>query len=335
MALAVVSSFTVAVSAVATGLSLTSGVTYTFSVYAKGNATVLLVFREGGTWRAQSAPITLTGNWVRYSFTWTCNLSSSDYRMVVSTPSTQTATFYLDGLQLNEGSLIDWSPGGVKGGIMVEEGTTNLFGANGSILGTVGAVPTGMGCASGGTLPAVSFIETGQFSGRDEHPSNFDPAKPDFADHIDVQEGAKFVASVIDALMASSSWKDSVFFWTFDEGGGLFDHVPPFSVPSPDGIPPQDLTAKDMPGDFTITGFRTPNFIVSPFARKNFVSHTPMDFTAYLKFIETRWKLPSLTARDAAMPDMTEFFDFNAVPWKTPPTPPEQSMSGVCDFNRQ
>jgi hypothetical protein len=39
---------------------------------------------------------------------------------------------------------------------MVEEGTTNLFGANGSILGTVGAVPTGMGCASGGTLPAVS-----------------------------------------------------------------------------------------------------------------------------------------------------------------------------------
>jgi phospholipase C len=29
-----------------------------------------------------------------------------------------------------------------------------------------------------------------------------------------------------------------------------------------------------------------------------------------LKFIETRFGLPSLTKRDAMQPDMTEFFDF-------------------------
>jgi phospholipase C len=187
-----------------------------------------------------------------------------------------------------------------------------------------------------GTLPAVSFIETGQFSGRDEHPSNFDPGNPNgVQDHIDVQVGAKYAASLINALMTSTSWKDSVFFWTMDEGGGLFDHVPPMSVPSPDGIPPQDLKPNDPRGDFTITGFRVPNFIVSPFARKNFVSHTQMDYTAYLKFIETRWGLASLTARDAAMPDMTEFFDFKQAPWATAPSPPDQTTGGVCDFNRQ
>jgi phospholipase C len=70
--------------------------------------------------------------------------------------------------------------------------------------------------------------------------------------------------------------------------------------------------------------------VISPFAKKNFVSHTPMDYTAYLRFIETRWKLPTLTARDAAMPDMTEFFDFSNKPWATPPSLPAQNTSGVA-----
>jgi phospholipase C len=88
-------------------------------------------------------------------------------------------------------------------------------------------------------------------------------------------------------------------------------------------------------GDFTITGSRVPNIVISPFAKKNFVSHTPMDYTAYLRFIEARWNLPTLTARDASMPDMTEFFDFTGKPWATPPTPPAQNMNGTCDFSRE
>lgn len=185
-----------------------------------------------------------------------------------------------------------------------------------------------------GTLPAVALIEAPLFSGRDEHPSNFDPATGNVF-LINVQTGAAFVASVINALMTSPSWKDSAFFFSYDEGGGFFDHVPPIRVPNPDGIPPQDLLPGDPVGDFTITGFRVPNMVISPFARKNYVSHTSMDFTAYLKFIETRWGLPNLTARDAAMPDMTEFFDFGAAPWATPPSPPAQNTNGVCDFSRQ
>jgi phospholipase C len=189
--------------------------------------------------------------------------------------------------------------------------------------------------AQNGTLPSVSFIETGQFSARDEHPSNFNPQNPTQPDQVNVQNGAQFAASIINALMNSPSWKDSVFFWTTDEGGGAFDHVPPISVPSPDGIHPKDLLPNDPKGDFTITGFRVPNMVISPFARKNYVSHTPMDYTAYLRFIEARFGVAALTNRDAAMPGMAEFFDFTAVPWATPPSPPAQNTGGACDFSRQ
>ena len=74
--------------------------------------------------------------------------------------------------------------------------------------------------------------------------------------------------------------------------------------------------------------------VVSPFARKNYVSHTKADFTAILKLIEMRFGLPSLTKRDAAQMDMTEFFDFVDVPWWTPPTPPPQFVDRPCYLNQ-
>jgi phospholipase C len=71
-------------------------------------------------------------------------------------------------------------------------------------------------------------------------------------------------------------------------------------------------------------GFRVPNLIISPFTRKHYVSHIPMDHTAILKFVENRFISSSahLTARDAAQPDLLDFFDFTGVPWASPPTPP-------------
>ena len=190
--------------------------------------------------------------------------------------------------------------------------------------------------ASAGKLPGVSFIEPGLHDGLSEHPSNFDITKPQAGEPaINVQVGAQFASKIINAVMQGPSWTDTVIFFAHDEGGGTFDHVPPMSVPSPDGIKPMDLLSIDAPGDFTITASRVPNIVISPFTKKNFVSHTPMDQTAYLRFIEARWSLPTLTARDAAMPDMTEFFDFTGKPWATPPTPPAQNMNGVCDFSKE
>jgi len=185
--------------------------------------------------------------------------------------------------------------------------------------------------AKKGTLPSVAFIETGYLSQRDEHPSS----------GTNVQTGAAYVASLINALMTGASWKDSAFILTYDEPGGLYDHVPPMApVPSPDGIKPKDLQPNDICTigtgvncDFTTSGFRVPLLVVSPFTNKNYVSHTAADYTAILKFIETRFNIKALTQRDAAQMDMTEFFDFQNVPWATPPTPPDQATNGTCNAN--
>lgn len=179
-----------------------------------------------------------------------------------------------------------------------------------------------------GTLPSVAFIEAGYLSNRDEHPNT----------GTDVQTGAAYVESLISALMTSPSWADSVFILTYDEPGGLYDHVPPQATVNPDGIAPIDLLPGDIctaPGgsncDFNYTGYRLPLIVISPFTKKNYVSHTVADYTAILKFIETRFNVPALTQRDAAQMDMTEFFDFTNVPWATPPTPPAQNTGGACN----
>ena len=68
-------------------------------------------------------------------------------------------------------------------------------------------------------------------------------------------------------------------------------------------------------------GFRLPNMVISPFTRRHYVSHIPMDHTAILKFVEDRFIKDGkyLTLRDAAQPNLLDFFDFVNVPWATPP----------------
>ena len=186
------------------------------------------------------------------------------------------------------------------------------------------------------TLPQVALIEPASDAGLDEHPSDSDTALSD------VQYGANYVSTLINGLMASTSWQDSVFILTYDEFGGTYDHVPAETTVSPDGIKPVDLTPEDVcyppqngpTCDFVYTGFRLPLIVVSPFTKKNYVSHTVADLTAILKLIETRFDLPPLTKRDAAQMDMTEFFDFNNPPWMTPPTPPVQVTTSPCYQNK-
>jgi phospholipase C len=86
-----------------------------------------------------------------------------------------------------------------------------------------------------------------------------------------------------------------------------------------------------MQGFAAQLGFRLPNMIVSPFTRRHYVSHTPMDHTAVIKFVENRFlgRSAHLTPRDAAQPNLLEFFAFNAVPWATPPSPPAPFTSST------
>ena len=185
-----------------------------------------------------------------------------------------------------------------------------------------------------GTLPQVAQIEPATDAGFDEHGSNSDSVP------TNIQTGANYVSGLINSLMQSPSWKDTAFILTYDEFGGLYDHVSPQPAVSPDGIKPVDFQPNDVctngtgpTCDFTFTGYRVPLIVVSPFTKKNYVSHTVADYTAILKLIETRFNVPALTKRDAAQMDMTEFFDFTNPPWMTPPNPPAQFTNGACSLN--
>ncbi|HVZ17784.1 MAG TPA: alkaline phosphatase family protein [Terriglobales bacterium] len=165
--------------------------------------------------------------------------------------------------------------------------------------------------AANDALPSVSLIESGYIeTGQDEHPLN------------PIDKGARYAQQLVTALMNSPSWANSVMFITYDEGGGLYDHVPPMQTVNPDGKPPY-LAPGDPKGDFTISGFRVPLMVISPFAKPGYVSHTPADFTALLKFIEDRFGLPNLNKRDAFQPDMTEYFDWTG-PNLNSTSPPSQ-----------
>jgi phospholipase C len=161
-----------------------------------------------------------------------------------------------------------------------------------------------------GTLPQVSFIDP-IFAGAknvedDEHPVS------------NVQVGQRFVYKIVNHLEKSVSWHDSVLFVTYDEHGGFYDHVAPPAAVAPDGIAPM-LQPSDTVAGFDNLGIRVPTVVVSPFSKPHFVSHTVYDHTSILRFIEKRFNLPTLTARDAAANDMLDMFLFNNAHFPFPP----------------
>jgi phospholipase C len=175
-------------------------------------------------------------------------------------------------------------------------------------------------------LPQVVFIERASATGKDEHPDN------------NIQTGAADVQTIITALLNSAAWPDSAFILTYDEGGGLFDHVGPIlATPPGDFDQPTDLGSNDQTGEFNVTGFRVPIIVVSPWVKPHSVSHLPMDYTAILKLIENRFNVPSLTQRDATAGDMADpqngFFDFSSPQMLTVPPLPQQPTTGDCDMH--
>jgi phospholipase C len=218
----------------------------------------------------------------------------------------------------------------------IQDSSLNMFSTAAKYPDNIVSVAQFLSDVKNSTLPSVAYIDPGFGSGLDEHPGVSDQNPSG-----DVQVGSAYVATLINALMQSASWLDSVFILTFDEGGGFYDQVPPQPAVSPDGIKPLDLQPGDIcttttgPNcDFTYTGYRVPLIVVSPFAKANYVSHTVADYTAWMKLVETRFGVPNLTNRDAAQMDMTEFLDFQNPPWETPPTPLPQPTSGACYMDR-
>jgi len=135
----------------------------------------------------------------------------------------------------------------------------------------------------------------------------------------DITIGENFVSSVVNAVMKSPAWGNTLLVWTYDEHGGYYDHVPPAAALEPDSIPP-DLAAGDVPGAFNITGVRVPTVVVSPYSRPHAVSDVVHDHTSVLASIEAQWNLPALTYRDANAATIADFLDPTTAAFATPPT---------------
>jgi phospholipase C len=135
--------------------------------------------------------------------------------------------------------------------------------------------------ARNGQLPAVSWLLPP--GDKSEHPPN------------SICEGENWTVEAVNAIMQGPDWSSTAIFITYDDFGGLYDHVPPPQV--------------DQFG----LGPRVPMLIISPFAKRGYISHTQYDHSSVLKFVESLYRLPPLTERDGGASDMLDSFDFTHV----------------------
>lgn len=157
-----------------------------------------------------------------------------------------------------------------------------------------------------GTLPNVAFVDADE-EVNDDHPT------------ADLQQGEKFLRALYDHAVKSPQWERLAIFWTYDEGGGFYDHVPP-----PTGC-------QALPGSpWTELGVRIPLVAISPWAKKHHVSHVVRDHTAITRFVETVFDLPALTARDANSDALMDLFDFSCGRDLTPPAGVPEPGTGGC-----
>jgi phospholipase C len=161
-----------------------------------------------------------------------------------------------------------------------------------------------------GTLPQVVFVDAVD-NVTDDHPT------------ADVQAGEAWTRTIYEHATASSLWPKLAILWTYDEGGGFFDHVPPPNM----ACVARPGNAKDTA--YVELGVRIPMTVISPYARPGYTSHVVQEHTAITRFIETVFNLPALTSRDGNSDALLDLFDFACPPaFLTPPAAPAAGTNG-------
>jgi phospholipase C len=153
-----------------------------------------------------------------------------------------------------------------------------------------------------GTLPAVSWVLSGDRDDLDEHPPG------------DVTIGMRRQQEVIGALRASPQWPRAAYLLTYDEHGGFYDHVRPPQV------------------DAYGLGFRVPLWVISPLLRRSGVIATrrPAEHVSTLKLVERLHGLPTLASRNHAFDRSTP-----VDPWREAggaPAPPRDGLETISDL---
>jgi phospholipase C len=121
------------------------------------------------------------------------------------------------------------------------------------------------------------------------------------SDHpgLNSSTGPAWVASLVNAVGTSKYWSSTAIFVMWDDWGGWFDPVKPIY--------------KDYDG----LGFRVPILMVSPYAKRGYVTKVQYETASVLRFMEDTFGLPQLAAADARAKDpATDAFDYSQKPRK-------------------
>jgi phospholipase C len=108
-------------------------------------------------------------------------------------------------------------------------------------------------------LPSVAWIVPNNVVG--EHPA------------YSIVDGMNYVTSLVNTIMKSPYYNNTVIFIAWDDWGGFYDHENP---------PVADLTEKGRPWGY---GFRVPGLVISPYVAGHF-DHQILSFDAYNRLIE-------------------------------------------------
>ncbi|MBV8197164.1 MAG: hypothetical protein JO263_03435 [Candidatus Eremiobacteraeota bacterium] len=113
--------------------------------------------------------------------------------------------------------------------------------------------------------------------------------------------GPSWVATVVNKIGLSQYWNNTAIFVVWDDWGGWYD---PMS-------PPQYNSYE--------LGFRVPLIVISPYARRHYISTQQHEFGSILKFAEETFGLPSLGTTDVRSDDLSDCFNFRRGPRKFVP----------------
>jgi phospholipase C len=164
-------------------------------------------------------------------------------------------------------------------------------------LGNIQGLESFYADATSNRLPQVSWIVP-NFS-ESEHAPNL------------IKDGQAHVTKVINTIMRSPAWASTAIFVSWDDWGGLYDHV----------VPPRV--------DENGYGLRVPCLLISPFARRAYIDHQTLSFDAYVKFIEDDFlgserldpakdgrpdPRPMVREQAAILGDLSSEFDFSQRP---------------------
>jgi len=132
-----------------------------------------------------------------------------------------------------------------------------------------------------GQFPAVAFVQ----------PNPRHSMHPNLG--VPLTDGVTWLDGFIRRIQASPVYQKAAIIVIWDSSGGWYDHVPPPQIDAGQGFGP-----------------RVPMLVISPFAKKGFISHVQMDDVSILKFIQSTFGLPPLNARNSLSNDLSDMFSF-------------------------